>query len=53
MALAGYDKVIPLDETIAAMYDVGLKLPLELRCTFGGLGKSPTALRLLEKMKNR
>ena len=53
MALAGYDKVIPLDETIAAMYDVGLKLPLELRCTFGGLGKSPTALKLLERLKGR
>ncbi|WP_288503173.1 L-serine ammonia-lyase, iron-sulfur-dependent, subunit alpha [Cloacibacillus evryensis] len=53
MALAGYDKVIPLDETIAAMYDVGLKLPLELRCTFGGLGKSPAALKLLEKLKDR
>ncbi len=37
MALAGYDKVIPLDQTIKAMYDIGLKLPLELRCTFGGL----------------
>ncbi len=53
MALAGYDRVIPLDETIAAMYDIGLKLPLELRCTFGGLGKSPAALKLLEKLKNR
>lgn len=53
MALAGYDKVVPLDETIAAMYDAGLKLPLELRCTFGGLGKSPTALRLLEELNNK
>ena len=31
MALAGFDKVIPLDETIAAVYDVGLMLPLDLR----------------------
>ncbi|MZQ99556.1 MAG: serine dehydratase [Acidaminobacter sp.] len=46
MALAGYDKVIPLDETIAAMYDIGLKLPLELRCTFGGLGKTNTSVNL-------
>ena len=29
MALAGFDKVIPLDETIAAVYDVGLMLPLK------------------------
>lgn len=43
MALAGFDKVIPLDETIAAIYDIGLKLPLELRCTWGGLGKTSTS----------
>lgn len=43
MILAGYDKVIPLDETIVAMYDIGIKLPLELRCTYGGLGKTPTS----------
>ena len=53
MALAGYDRVVPLDETVAAIYDIGLKLPLELRCTFGGLGKSPTAARLLEELRNR
>lgn len=51
MALAGYDKVIPLDETIDAMYDVGLKLPCELRCTFGGLGKSKTSLEIKKKLK--
>ena len=28
MALAGYDNVIPLDQTIKAMYDIALKLPL-------------------------
>ena len=51
MALAGYDKVIPLDETIAAMYDTGLKLPLELRCTCGGLGKTPTSERILKELE--
>lgn len=50
MALAGYDKVIPLDETIAAMYDVGTKLPSELRCTYGGLGKAPTAAKIAERL---
>lgn len=45
MILAGYDKVIPLDETILAMYDIGQKLPIELRCTLGGLGKLPLPLR--------
>lgn len=51
MILAGYDAVIPLDETIAAIYEIGLSLPLELRCTFGGLGKTRTSVQLLEKMK--
>lgn len=50
MALAGYDKVIPLDETIAAMYDIGTKLPSELRCTYGGLGKAPTAAKITERL---
>lgn len=49
MVLAGYDKVIPLDETIKAIYEIGLSLPLELRCTFGGLGKTKTALEILKK----
>lgn len=49
MVLAGYDKVIPLDETIQAIYEIGLSLPLELRCTFGGLGKTKTAMEILKK----
>ena len=49
MILAGYDKVIPLDETIQAIYEIGKSLPLELRCTFGGLGKTKTAMEILEK----
>lgn len=53
MALAGYDKVIPLDQTIAAMYDIGLKLPLELRCTFGGLGKTPASLSIRKKLEEQ
>ncbi|MGN0423497.1 MAG: L-serine ammonia-lyase, iron-sulfur-dependent, subunit alpha [Lachnospiraceae bacterium] len=52
MILAGYDKVIPLDETIQAIYEIGLSLPLELRCTFGGLGKTKTALEILKKTEN-
>ena len=52
MALAGYDKVIPLDETIAAMYDIGQKLPLELRCTFGGLGKTQTSISIRKQLEN-
>lgn len=50
MILAGYDKVIPLDETIAAIYQIGLKLPLELRCTYGGLGATPSSDAIREKL---
>lgn len=51
MALAGYDKVIPLDETIVSMYSVGKMLPPELRCTGnGGLSTTPTAMRLFREM---
>jgi len=41
MALSGYDKVIPLDETIKALHQVGSMLPVELRCT-GKAGLSVT-----------
>ena len=53
MILSGFDKVIPLDETIGAMYDIGLKLPLELRCTFGGLGKTKSSLKIREQLENQ
>ena len=53
MALAGYDKVIPLDQTIKAMYDIGLKLPLELRCTFGGLGKTEASLQIRKRLEEQ
>lgn len=44
MALAGYDAVIPLDEVIAAMDEVGRSLPHALRCTgLGGLSVTQTA----------
>lgn len=51
MILAGFDRVIPLDETIQAMLDIGQKLPPELRCTFGGLGKTKTALKIRQKLE--
>ena len=46
MTLAGFDPVIPLDETIGAVYDIGTKLPGELRCTWGGLGKTPASMKI-------
>ncbi len=53
MALAGYNKVIPLDQTIRAIYDIGQKLPLELRCTFGGLGRTEASLSIRERLKEQ
>ena len=52
MIISGVDVVIPLDETIKAMYDVGVSLPAELRCTGrGGLSTTETALKIMGKMK--
>ncbi len=44
MALADYDPVIPLDEVIQIMDEVGRMLPAALRCTaLGGLSVTPTS----------
>lgn len=44
MALAGFDKVIPFDETVEAMFKVGKMIAPELRCTGkGGLSITNTA----------
>jgi L-serine dehydratase len=52
MALAGYDAVIPLDEVIRTMDDVGKKIPCELRCTaLGGLSVTETSGRIREKLE--
>jgi L-serine dehydratase len=51
--LAGYDKVIPLDETIRAIYDIGTKLPQELRCTYGGLGRTPASNAIRQKLEEK
>lgn len=51
MALAGFDKVIPLDETIDAMFKVGKMLPSELRCTgCGGLSITETAQTIYKEI---
>ncbi len=51
MALAGYPAVIPLNEVIIAMKQVGESLPRELRCTaLGGLSKTPTAKTIEENL---
>ena len=47
MALAGYDEVIPLDETIDAAKAVSARMPREHRCTaLGGLASTPASKAL-------
>jgi len=44
LVLGGYTNLIPLDETIDAVYAVGLAMPSDLRCTSkGGLAIAPSA----------
>jgi L-serine dehydratase len=51
MALADYDPVIPLDEVIQAMDDVGPMLPAALRCTArGGLSITKTAKEIEKRL---
>jgi L-serine dehydratase len=50
LVVGGYVNPIPLDETIDAVYAVGLMMPSELRCTSkGGLAVTPSAVRLVSK----
>ncbi len=52
MVMLGFDPVIPLDETILSMYEVGKSLPSELRCTCkGGLCKTKTAECIAKKLE--
>ena len=54
MALAGYDHLIPLDEVIQTMNEVGASLPGSLRCTaLGGLSISPAAKKIERELKNK
>ena len=51
MALADCDPVIPLDEVIATMAQVGPSLPHELRCTaLGGLSITPTSKEIEKRL---
>jgi L-serine dehydratase len=54
MALAGYQHLIPLDEVIRTMDEVGASLPRSLRCTaLGGLSITPAARRIEKALKNK
>jgi L-serine dehydratase len=53
MALAGFDEVIPLDEVIDAMDQIGRSMPCELRCTgLGGLAVTPASIKLESDLEN-
>lgn len=52
MAMAGYKHLIPLDEVIDTMDQVGRSLPRELRCTaLGGLSVTPTSKEIEKRLK--
>ncbi|MDR3157344.1 MAG: L-serine ammonia-lyase, iron-sulfur-dependent, subunit alpha [Lactobacillales bacterium] len=51
MALAGIKSVIPPDEVVTCMYQVGLSLPSAFRETSeGGLAQTPTGKRLMQEI---
>lgn len=51
MALAGYDVVVPLDETIEGFNKVGRMIPPELRCTgHAGIAQTPSGLAIAERL---
>ncbi|HJF51544.1 MAG TPA: L-serine ammonia-lyase, iron-sulfur-dependent, subunit alpha, partial [Butyricicoccus pullicaecorum] len=51
MALAGIKSVIPVDEVIDAMREVGDSMPCALKETAqGGLATTPTGIRLKEEI---
>lgn len=50
MALADFDQVIPLDQTIDAIYEIGNSLPQSLRCTYGGLGRTKASAEIQARL---
>lgn len=54
MALAGITSVIPADEVIDAMHQIGLLIPKSLRETSeAGLAKTPTALQIEKRLHGK
>jgi L-serine dehydratase len=54
MALSGFDALIPLDQVIQTVYNVGKTLPFESRCTgLGGLAATPRALEIKEQLRKK
>ncbi|MFD2202647.1 L-serine ammonia-lyase, iron-sulfur-dependent, subunit alpha [Shivajiella indica] len=54
MALADYDHLIPLDQVIETMYEVGKSIPNTLRCTnLGGLSITKAAKEIEAKLTQK
>ena len=54
MALANYDPVIPLDEVVQTMDEVGKMIPSALRCTaMGGLSITKTSKEIEERLAQK
>jgi L-serine dehydratase len=54
MALSGYDALIPFDEVVQSMKEVGDMMAHELRCTgLGGLAASPTGRAIEKKLMEK
>ena len=50
MGLADFDQVIPLSQTIDAIYEIGQSLPQSLRCTYGGLGRTKASAEIQSRL---
>jgi L-serine dehydratase len=54
MALANYDHLIPFDEVVVAMGEVGDMMAHELTCTgLGGLAATPTGKAIEARLKEK
>lgn len=54
MALAGYLHLVPLDQVITAMHEIGQAMPREICCTaLGGLSVTPASKALELKLKDQ
>ena len=54
MALAGFDSLIPIDEVIVAMSEVGKQMPRELCCTgLGGIAICPSSKAIEKRLESQ
>ena len=54
MVVCGFEPIIPLDEVIQSMWEVGNMLPRELRCTsIGGLCATATGIKIQKELEEK